>query len=164
VELFGGDAIFNILNGVALPLVKNLGSRRVGAISFTTYFGTNVTEGLGHIDKSEAELNHIACVGYEGGDRVLWGGAKRRGKVWQLRKSGSIADWVAWTKSTWAKVISDDNDVTNIIKGFLRPIKMPAPHMSHPIAAEWGEQAQLGLSERQSVFFGAIEKLLYEVD
>jgi superfamily II DNA or RNA helicase len=164
VELFGGDAIFNILNGVELPLVKNLGSRRVGAISFTTYFGTNVTEGLGHIDKSEAELNHLACVGYEDGDRVLWGGAKRRGKVWQLRKSGSIADWVAWTKSTWAKVTSDDDDVTNIIKGFLRPLKLSAPHGSHAISAEWGEQAQLTLSERQSVFFGSTEKLLYEVD
>lgn len=164
VELFGGDAIFNILNGVELPLVKNLGSRRVGAISFTTYFGTNVTEGLGHIDKSEAELNHIACVGYEDGDRVLWGGAKRRGKVWQLRKSGSVADWVAWTKTTWEKVTSDEDDVTNIIKGFLRPIKLTAPHVSHAISAEWGEQAQLSLSERQSVFFGATDKLLYEVD
>lgn len=164
VELFGGDAIFNILNGVQLPLVKNLGSRRVGAISFTTYFGTNVTEGLGHIDKSEAELSHIACVGYEDGDRVLWGGAKRRGKVWQLRKSGSVADWVAWTKSTWAKVTSDENDVKNIIKGFLKPIKLTAPHASHAISAEWGEQAQLSQSERQSVFFGAVEKLLYEVD
>jgi len=164
VELFGGDAIFNILNGVQLPLVKNLGSRRVGAISFTTYFGTNVTEGLGHIDKSEAELNHIACVGYEDGDRVLWGGAKRRGKVWQLRKSGSVADWVAWTKSTWAKVTSDDDDVKNIIKGFLKPMKLDAPHASHAISAEWGEQAQMSQSERQSVFFGAVEKLLYEVD
>jgi superfamily II DNA or RNA helicase len=164
VELFGGDAIFNILNGVELPLVKNLGSRRVGAISFTTYFGTNVTEGLGHIDRSEAELSHIACVGYEDGDRVLWGGAKRRGKVWQLRKSGSVADWVAWTKTTWGKVTSDDDDVTNIIKGFLRPIKLTGPHASHAISAEWGEQAQLSLSERQSVFFGSTEKLLYEVD
>lgn len=164
VELFSGDAIFNILNGVELPLVKNLGSRRVGAISFTTYFGTNVTEGLAHIDKSEAELNHMACVGYEDGNRVLWGGAKRRGKVWQLRKSGSVADWVAWTKTTWGKVTSDDDDVTNIIKGFLRPIKLAAPHSSHAISAEWGEQAQLSLSERQSVFFGSTEKLLYEVD
>lgn len=164
VELFGGDAIFNILNGVQLPLVKNLGSRRVGAISFTTYFGTNVTEGLGHIDKSEAELSHIACVGYEDGDRVLWGGAKRRGKVWQLRKSGSVADWVAWTKSTWAKVTSDEDDVKNIIKGFLKPIKLTAPHASRAISAEWGEHAQLSQSERQSVVFGAVEKLLYEVD
>jgi superfamily II DNA or RNA helicase len=164
VELFAGDAIFNILSGVHLPLVKNLGSRRVGAISFTTYFGANVTEGLGHIDKAEAELSHLACVGYENGDRVLWGGAKRRGKVWQLRKSGSVADWVAWTKSTWGKMTSDDDDVQNIIKGFLKPEKLSAPHASHAISAEWGEQAQYSQSHRQSVFFGPTERLLYDVD
>jgi superfamily II DNA or RNA helicase len=163
-ELFSGDAIFNILNGVELPLVRNLGSRRVGAISFTTYFGTNVTEGLSHIDRSEAELNNIACLGYEDGERVLWGGAKRKGKVWQQRKSVSVADWVEWTKSTWGKVTSDDDDVTNIIKGFLRPQKMLAPHSSHAISAEWGEQVQLSLAERQLVLFGTVEKLLFEVD
>ncbi|UVO30396.1 DEAD/DEAH box helicase [Bradyrhizobium arachidis] len=163
-ELFGGDAIFNILNGVELPLVKNLGSRRVGAISFTTYFGANVTEGLSHIDKSEAELNNIACVGYEDGERVLWGGAKRKGKIWQQRKSGSIADWAEWTRSTWDKVTSDDDDVTNIIKGFLRPQKLVAPHPAHAISAEWSEQAQLSLAERQLVLFDTVEKQLFEVD
>ena len=30
-ELFSGNAIFNILNNVELPLVKSLGSSRVGA-------------------------------------------------------------------------------------------------------------------------------------
>lgn len=163
-ELFAGDAIFNILNGVELPLVKSLGSRRVGAISFTTYFGTNVTEGMSHIDKSEAELNNIACVGYEDGERVLWGGAKRKGKVWQQRKSGSVADWVDWVRSTWLKVTSDDDDVTNIIRGFLIPQKMSQPHSSHAISAEWGEQAQLNQAEKQTVHFGGVEKLLFEVD
>lgn len=164
-DLFSGNAIFNILNNVELPLVKSLGSSRVGAISFTTYFGTNVTEGLGSIEKSEAELSHIACVGYEDGDRVLWGGAKRRGKVWQHRKSASVADWVDWTRSTWAKVTSDDEDVSNITKGFLKPQKINAPYQSYPIAAQWGEQAQLALSERQAVLFGSSnEKFLYEVD
>lgn len=163
-ELFAGDAIFNILNGVELPLVKSLGSRRVGAISFTTYFGTNVTEGMSHIDKSEAELNNIACLGYEDGERVLWGGAKRKGKVWQQRKSGSVADWIDWVRSTWSKVTSDDDDVTNIIKGFLIPQKMTKPHLSHAISAEWGEWAQLSLAEKQIVHFDSVEKLLFEVD
>lgn len=37
--LVAGKPIFNILNNVELPLVKSLGSSRVGAISFTSYFG-----------------------------------------------------------------------------------------------------------------------------
>ena len=38
-KLVAGSPIFNILNNVELPLVKSLGSSRVGAISFTSYFG-----------------------------------------------------------------------------------------------------------------------------
>lgn len=72
-KLVSGTPIFNILNNVELPLVKSLGSSRVGAISFTSYFGPNVTEGLANIEKAEAELNNIACLGYEAGERVLWG-------------------------------------------------------------------------------------------
>ena len=95
--LLAGDQIFQILNNVELPLAKSLGSSRVGAISFTSYFGPNVTEGLASIEKREAELNNIACLGYEDGERVLWGGAKRKGKVWQQR-SGSVSDWVDWCR------------------------------------------------------------------
>ena len=76
-RLLSGTPIFQILNNVELPLAKSLGSSRVGAISFTSYFGPNVTEGLASIEKAESELNNIACIGYENGDRVLWGGAKR---------------------------------------------------------------------------------------
>lgn len=80
-RLLSGTPIFQILNNVELPLAKRLGSSRVGAINFTPYFGPNVTEGLASIEKAESELNNIACIGYENGDRVLWGRAKRKGKV-----------------------------------------------------------------------------------
>src|SRR5699024_1418048 len=38
-ELVTGARVFQILNNVELPLVKSLGSSRIGAISFTSYFG-----------------------------------------------------------------------------------------------------------------------------
>ncbi|HHB1543821.1 TPA: DEAD/DEAH box helicase, partial [Acinetobacter baumannii] len=41
-----GETIFKVLDNVQLPLVKNLGSSQVGAISFTQFFGPNVTDGL----------------------------------------------------------------------------------------------------------------------
>src|SRR5690606_22236923 len=57
--LVSGTPIFNILNNVELPLVKSLGSSRIGAISFTSYFGPNVTEGLASIEKAESALNNL---------------------------------------------------------------------------------------------------------
>ena len=162
-KLVAGSPIFNILNNVELPLVKSLGSSRVGAISFTSYFGPNVTEGLANIEKAEAELNNIACLGYEDGERVLWGGTQRRGKIWQA-KTGTVSEWMGWTATTWAKVTSEDKLGTNITRDFLRPQRMDGPHASHPIAAQWGEQAQMRQSDRQAIIFGGSEVPLIMVD
>lgn len=151
-HLVSGPPIFNILNNVELPLVKSLGSSRMGAISFTSYFGPNVTEGLASIEKSEAELNNIACLGYEDGERVLWGCTQKKGKVWQVR-SGSISEWLQWVKSTWDKVDSDTAG-TNVTTDFLRPQRLTAPHASHPISAQWGEQVQTRITDNQSLIFG----------
>ncbi|MFG1420899.1 DEAD/DEAH box helicase [Roseixanthobacter liquoris] len=162
-ELVVGAPIFNILNNVELPLVKNLGSSRIGAISFTSYFGPNVTEGLASIEKAESALNNIACLGYENGERVLWGGTQRRGKVWQ-QKGGTISEWVQWTASTWSKVTSSSGTVSNIVSDFLRPVRMDKPHDSFPISVQWGEQAQMRFNDRQFILFGDAEVPLFEID
>ncbi|KRR29121.1 DEAD/DEAH box helicase [Bradyrhizobium retamae] len=161
-RLLSGTPIFQILNNVELPLAKSLGSSRVGAISFTSYFGPNVTEGLASIEKAESELNNIACIGYENGDRVLWGGAKRKGKVWQQR-AGTLAEWVEWCGRTWQKVSAEKASAPNITEDFLRPLRLTSPHNSYPIAIEWGEHAQNAFSD-QFVFFGTTSIPLYLVD
>ncbi|PJB73627.1 MAG: DEAD/DEAH box helicase [Alphaproteobacteria bacterium CG_4_9_14_3_um_filter_47_13] len=163
-ELVCGLPIFNILNNVELPLVKNLGSSRVGAISFTSYFGPNVTDGLASIEKAESELNNIACLGYEDGERVLWGGTQKRGKVWQ-QTSGTISEWLSWCSRTWLKVTNEtDMDVTNITRDFLRPKKLIQPYPSWPIAVQWGERAQMGFNDKQFILFGAVEVPLFLID
>jgi hypothetical protein len=162
-KLVSGTPIFNILNNVELPLVKSLGSSRIGAISFTSYFGPNVTEGLASIEKAESSLNNIACLGYENGDRVLWGGTQRRGKIWQ-HKSGTISEWINWTATTWAKVTSEDQLESNIAKDFLRPERMLKPHGSYPLSVQWGEQAQMRLNDRQFVVLGSTAYPLFMVD
>lgn len=162
-ELVSGPPIFNILNNVELPLVKSLGSSRIGAISFTSYFGPNVTEGLALIEKAESELNNLACLGYENGERVIWGGTQRRGKVWQ-QKAGTIAEWIEWTRATWAKVTKKGEEQANVIRDFLKPEKLDKPYSSHPITVQWGEQAQQRFNDRQSVLFGDVEVPLYEID
>jgi superfamily II DNA or RNA helicase len=162
--LIQGPIIFNILNNVELPLVKNLGSSRIGAISFTSYFGPNVTEGLALIERSESVLNNIACVGYENGERVLWGGTQKRGKVWQ-QSAGTIAQWIDWTMHTWSKVSTQEKiDEANITRDFLRPQKLNEPYGEYPLSVQWGEHAQAGFSEKQFIVFGSAEVPLYLID
>lgn len=161
--LVQGTPIFNILNNVELPLVKSLGSSRIGAISFTSYFGPNVTDGLAQIEKAESELNNIACIGYEDGDRVLWGCTQRKGKAWQQRH-GPITEWLSWSARTYEKISDENEDVANITRDFLRPVRIESAYASHPIAAQWGEQAQRRFNDRQFILFGTSAIPFYLVD
>lgn len=162
-ELVHGPSIFNILNNVELPLVKNLGSSRVGAISFTSYFGPNVTDGLASIEKRESSLNNIACLGYEDGERVLWGGTQRKGKVWQ-QSSGTISEWLEWCRKTWLKVSNEEDVDANITRDFLRPQKLDRAHPSVPVSIQWGEQTQLRFNDKQFFRFADAEQPLYLAD
>lgn len=162
-ELVAGRPVFRVLNNVQLPLAKQLGASRIGAISFTSYFGPNVTEGLASIEKAESALNNIACLGYENGEKVLWGVTARRGKIWQ-QKSGTVSDWIRWTDSTWQKLTDEDNEVTNVTEDFLRPKRLERPHDSHPISVQWGEQAQMRFNDRQFVLFGEHEVPVFAID
>lgn len=162
-DLIRGTPIFNILNNVELPLVKSLGSSRIGAISFTSYFGPNVTDGLALIEKAQSELNNIACLGYEDGERVIWGGAQRRGKIWQ-QKRGTVPEWIAWTSRTFDKISTSGGAVSNIVRDFLRPARIERPYSSYPISVQWGEQAQVRFNDRQFVVFGTVEVPVYLID
>lgn len=65
-----------------------------------------VTEGLVSIEKSDSALSHIACLGYEYGEKVLWGTAQKKAKIWQ-QSNGSIDDWITWCDRVYQK-LSDD--------------------------------------------------------
>src|SRR5690606_29700178 len=162
VELLKGPKIFNILNNVELPLVKNLGASRVGAISFTSYFGPNVTDGLALIEKNESELNNIACVGYEDGDRVIWGGTQKKGKIWAVQ-SGTIHDWIEWCDKTWRKVSDESLEEPNIIRDFLKPVKITTNYVGTAIAVQWGEHVQSKDNDRVGIIFDTEEIPLYLV-
>lgn len=161
--LMAGKQIFNVLNEIEYPLVTNLGSAQNGAISFTQFFGPNVTDGLSDVERSASTLSNIAALGYENGEKVLWGCSERKGKVWSP-KAGSIADWLDWVKAACDKVAFGDTDEANITRNFLRPNRIEQPHNSKPISVQWGEQLQQRYEDTVHVYFGTTSHYLYEVD
>lgn len=159
-----GETTFKVLDNVQLPLVKNLGSSQVGAISFTQFFGPNVTDGLSQIEKSASELNNIAILGYENGDRVVWGCSQKKGKIWSP-KAGNIVDWQEWSQNAWDKIHSEDQiDVNNLVKDFLKPIRISETYEFYPLFAEWGENLQNVFEDKVDVMFDQTEIPLYLVD
>lgn len=161
--LLSGPQVFNIFNGLKYPLVRNLGASQRGAISFTQYFGSNVTEGLDKIESSQSDLSNLAGLGYDNGDRVIWGCSQKKGKIWSVN-GGTITDWTSWVKTAWDKVTSGEIDEENITKDFLRPKTITEPHNKYAIAVQWGEHIQADPEDRVMIMFGEVEAPLYLVD
>lgn len=162
-ELLSGPKVFNVFNGLKYPLVRNLGASQVGAISFTQYFGPNVTEGLSLIEAAKSYLSNLAGLGYDNGEKVIWGCSQKKGKIWSV-SSGAISDWMSWVKTAWDKVTDGDADEANITRDFLRPVKLSSPHTEHAIAVQWGEHIQSEPEDRVMIVFGETEVPLYLVD
>lgn len=163
-ELVSGDKVFNVFNGVEVPLVRNLGASQVGAISFAQFFGSNVTEGLDQIEKSKSKLSNAAVKGYEDGEAVLWGCSEKKGKVWSPQASGSLSDWREWVTKAWDKVARGGIDEENITRDFLRPERITEPYQEHPVSVQWGEQIQNVWEERVNIQFGDVLVPFYLVD
>lgn len=163
-ELVSGDKVFNVFNGIEYPLARNLGASQIGAISFTQYFGPNVTEGLSLIEASQSSLSNIAALGYESGNRVIWGCSQRKGKVWSPQKGGSIADWCDWVKRAWDKIFSSEPDPQNLTRNFLRPVPLIEPYNEYPISAQWGEYLLNAFEDKVNFHFGSISVHLYLIE
>lgn len=163
-ELVSGEKVFNVFNGIEYPLARNLGASQIGAISFTQYFGPNVTEGLTRIEESQSSLSNIAALGYESGERVIWGCSQRKGKVWSPQKGGSIADWCDWVKKAWDKIFGSEPDPNNLTRNFLRPVPLVEPHSAYPISAQWGEHLLTAHEDKVTFHFGDISAHLYLVE
>lgn len=164
-ELLCGEKIFNVFNGIEYPLARNLGAAQMGAISFTQYFGPNVTDGLTQIEKSKSSLSNIAALGYENGERVIWGCSQRKGKIWSPQKGGSIADWLEWSKDAWDKIHSSEQAQENITRNFLRPEKIDGYYTSGvPVSAQWGERLLTTYEDKVTFHFGDVEVPYYLID
>lgn len=163
-ELVSGEKVFNIFNGIEYPLARNLGASQIGAISFTQYFGPNVTDGLSLIETSQSSLSNIAALGYESGNRVIWGCSQRKGKVWSPQKGGSITDWCEWVKRAWDKIFSSPPDPNNLTRNFLRPVPLLEPYGEYPISAQWGEYLLTAFEDKVEFHFGNDSAHLYSVD
>lgn len=163
-SLLSGDRVFNVFNGIEFPLVRNLGASQVGAISFAQFFGSNVTEGLDQIEKSNSKLSNAAVKGYENGEAVLWGCSEKKGKVWSPQASGSLSDWREWVRTAWDKIAKGGIDEANITRDFLRPERIDQLYEEHPISVQWGEHIQNVYEERVNIQFGEVLAPFYLVN
>ena len=159
-----GEPVFRVFSGVERPMVRNLGARKTGDISFTMYFGPNVLDVMTAVEMGGSELSNLAGWGYEAGERCTWGCSQRKGKVWSMG-GGDILSWIEWTEKVWRKISNNELQTNDILRSFLcaRPIEGDRP-ASAPISVQWGDSTSAVAEEKVIVTIGQGEFRLSEVE
>jgi superfamily II DNA or RNA helicase len=152
VEIVNGMDVFKIFHEVRRLSVFNFGGRRgrAGDISFQSYFGRGVQDGLNLLEQGQLVKNNIFGLGYRDGDKITLG-CSTRGKIWSYAR-GNLDELRAWC-SEIGDIITDPAINSNtVLEHTLFPSTVSERPALMPISVEWHHE-MLGHPEFRYVFF-----------
>jgi superfamily II DNA or RNA helicase len=132
-----GMDVFKIFHDVHRLSLYNVGARKgVGRdITFQSYFGRGVQDGLKLLEQGTLVKNNIFGVGYKAGEKVSLG-CSVKGKIWSHSR-GNLKELTQWC-STIGEIVEDpDIDPNAVLQHTLVPILIAQAPEVTPIAVEW---------------------------
>lgn len=136
-EQITGENLFRCFSGVSRLAVMNFGGRKVraGDISFKSYYGKDVQEGISLTEQGSLTKNNLFGNGYRDGNKTSIG-CSIKGKVWSYMR-GNLQVFVDWCKRI-GKLIEDNSIDPNIVlQNTLKIVKIAAPPKVMPISVDW---------------------------
>lgn len=152
--MLDGDIMFRSFHGMYRILVQNFGGRKPisGDISFKSYVGRDVENGLSEASQGKLTQNNIFASGIYKGDRTTLG-CSRSGKVWSYRR-GNLLSFRDWSHRIGALVENPTIDPNELFKHTLRvhPIdRLPARVV--PVAIDWDDDVYKNVESEQFLSF-----------
>jgi superfamily II DNA or RNA helicase len=136
IQKVSGDIMFRALNGVKRFFVMNFGGRkRPGAITFKSYYGKDVDEGLNLFERKQLLKNNIFGTGYRDGERTSIGCSKK-GKVWSYMR-GDVLQFCKWSEMIGAKIADSTIDPNTILDNTLKVKLIKECPKAIPIVIDW---------------------------
>lgn len=135
--LIKGMDVFKIFHDVKRLTLYNVGARKgVGKdISFQSFFGRGVQDGLNQLEQGTLVKNNIFGVGFKNGEKVSLG-CSVKGKIWsQLR--GNINELTEWCKSIGEILINPDINPNTVLENTLIPVTVYERPQTTPISVDW---------------------------
>ena len=134
-------------------LVQNFGGRKAisGDISFKSYVGRDVENGITEAAQGKLHQNNIFASGLLNGERITHGCSKK-GKVWSYRR-GNLLSFKKWAHRI-GSLIEDPTIANNeLFKHTLRVNPIASCHKSVPIAIDWDDDVYKNISVEQTISF-----------
>ena len=135
VEKITGPRVFRVFSGVTRFAVQTFGGRKMGDISFKSFVGKDVEEGIRMTEQRELTKNNIFGIGYRNGERISIG-CSIKGKVWSYMR-GNIKQFSEWCRQV-GNLIEDNNINENIVlQNTLKVKRVGSVPPEMPIGIDW---------------------------
>lgn len=134
------DKMFRVFSNILRLRLFNVGARlpRGKNISFQSYYGSSVQDGIDQLSQGRLEKNNLFGVGYKNGQMTSIG-CSSKGKVWS-RERADLQQFQNWCKEV-GKVISDETIDSNVVlKNTLVSEHMSAFPEVYPISMDWNPE------------------------
>jgi superfamily II DNA or RNA helicase len=137
VELIIAPNIFRAFHGVNRLILNNVGLNEFlgRQVRFTARLGSDVESRIGQAMRQGSTKAVLAGQGFDNGNKVVLGAAKR-GRVWSHLRL-RVDSFAAWAKAIGTKLANEDLDPEQVLAGTLKPTIIGSTPNKPAIAAEW---------------------------
>lgn len=165
VELMVAPNLFRCFHGVNRLILNNVGlNEHLGRqVRYTGRMGSDVEARIGQAARQGSTKAVLAGQGFERGQRVSVGAAKR-GRVWSNLRL-RVDTFSSWAKGMGQKLVDESIDASAVLEGTLKPDAIGTIPNKVAIAVEW--PVELLLRPEHTTNFiasGVTEQPMSEVD
>lgn len=152
-EQLSGDNMFRSFHGLKRILVQNFGGRKPisGDISFKSYVGRDVENGITEASQGKLHQNNIFASALLNGERITHGCSKK-GKVWSYRR-GNLLSFRNWTHRIGALIEDPTIPNNELFKHTLRVNPVASCHKAVPVAIDWDDDVYQNIGAEQVISF-----------
>jgi superfamily II DNA or RNA helicase len=169
--IFGVDAVkltgmnvFRIFHDVHRLSLFNVGARKgLGKdISFQSFYGKGVQDGLRMLEQGTLIKNNIFGVGYKEGTKVSLG-CSVKGKIWSYLR-GNLEELTGWCRSVGEIVMNPAINPNTVLEHTLEVEIISSRPVITAIAVDWHPKMYEFSESRYEIYLDGISFYLWEID
>lgn len=159
-----GPSIFRSFHGLNRLLVQMFGGRKAtsGDISFKSYVGRDVENGLSEASQGRLHKNNIFASGILNGERMTHG-CSIKGKIWSYRR-GDLLSFKKWTHRIGALVEDSTISSDELFKHTLKVNPVSSCPNVVPVAIDWDDDVYKNVGADQRMLFEGQDEEVYIFD
>lgn len=161
-ERITGSRLFRVFHGVSRFAIQTFGGRKTGDVSFKSFYGKDVDEGVHLIERRELTKNNIYGIGYRNGNKTSIG-CTIKGKVWSYMR-GNIREFCRWCDMIGGLITDESIDEDEVMANTLKTKLIGKLPKVLPFAIDWDADVYRYPEKRYEIIKGEKIFLLSEVE